>query len=86
VSELPYRFDQSVLRGLYGLPISGLQAHGPLGRPDAHGDYIEQAIRYAAEVGAPVVNTDEGVKATWTTEEEYHVLMRYTLREAALVA
>jgi len=70
----------------YGLKISGLQAHGPIGRPDAHGDYLKQAIRYAAEVGAPVVNTDEGVKASWTTEEEDHVLMRYTLYEAAQFA
>ena len=43
-----------------GLKLSGLQAHGPLGRPDVHGDYLKQAIRYAAECGAPVVNTDEG--------------------------
>ena len=81
--------DPYIMRRLaekYGLKISGLQAHGPLGRPDAHGNYIKQAIRYAAEVGAPVVNTDEGVKASWTTEEEDHVLMRYTLQEAALFA
>ena len=44
------------------------------------------AIRYAAECGAPVVNTDEGIKAPWTTEAEDHVLMRYTLYEAALLA
>jgi sugar phosphate isomerase/epimerase len=33
-----------------------------------------------------VVNTDEGPKPPWTTEEEDHVLMRYTLTEAAKVA
>jgi sugar phosphate isomerase/epimerase len=70
----------------HGLKVSGLQAHGPVCRPDAHGDYLKQAIRYAAEVGAPVVNTDEGIKAPWTTVEEDHVLMRYTLYEAAQVA
>ncbi len=69
-----------------GLKVSGLQAHGPVCRPDVHGDYLKQAIRYAAECGAPVINTDEGVKASWTTEEEDHVLMRYMLYEAALVA
>jgi sugar phosphate isomerase/epimerase len=69
-----------------GLKISGLQAHGPLGRPDYHGEYLKMAVRYAADCGAPVVNTDEGIKAPWTTEEEDHVLMRYTLREAAFVA
>lgn len=69
-----------------GLKISGLQAHGPLGRPDYHGEYLKMAIRYAAECGAPVVNTDEGIKAPWTTEAEDFVLMRYTLYEAAQVA
>jgi hypothetical protein len=35
------------------------------------------------EWGAPVVNTDEGIKASWTTEEEEHVLMPYMLYQAA---
>jgi sugar phosphate isomerase/epimerase len=69
-----------------GLKISGLQAHGPLCRPDYHGEYLKMAIRCAAECGAPVVNTDEGIKAPWTTEAEDFVLMRYTLREASFVA
>ena len=59
-----------------GLKISGLQAHGPLGRPDVHGEYIKLAIRVAAEIGVPVVNTDEGIKAKWTTEEEDFVLIQ----------
>jgi hypothetical protein len=41
-----------------GLTISGLQSHGPLGRPDVHGEYLKLAIRVAAEIGVPVVNTD----------------------------
>jgi sugar phosphate isomerase/epimerase len=49
-------------------------------------EYLKQAIRFAAECGAPVVNTDEGPKPQWTTEAEDHVLMRYTLMEAARVA
>jgi len=80
----PYRIRQAAEKA--GVKISGLQAHGPLGRPDVHGDYLKQAIRFAAECGAPVVNTDEGIKAPWTTEEEDFVLMRYTLYEAAQVA
>jgi sugar phosphate isomerase/epimerase len=80
----PYRIRDTAEK--FGLKLSGLQAHGPLCRPDVHGDYIKQAIRYAAECGAPVVNTDEGFKADWTTEAEDHVLMRYTLYEAAQVA
>jgi sugar phosphate isomerase/epimerase len=69
-----------------GLKISGLQSHGPLGRPDVHGEYIKLAIRVAAEIGVPVVNTDEGIKAKWTTEEEDFVLIKYSLQEAAFVA
>jgi len=69
-----------------GLNVSGLQGHGPLGRPEVHGEYIKLAIRTAAEIGAPVINTDEGIKAKWTTEEEDFVLIKYTLQEAAFVA
>lgn len=71
---------------LAGLTISGLQAHGPLGRPEVHGEYIKMAIRVAAEIGVPVVNTDEGIKAKWTTKAEDMVLIKYTLQEAAFVA
>jgi len=80
----PLRIRRAVEK--YGIKLSGLQAHGPICRPDVHGEYLKMAIRYAAECGAPVVNTDEGIKAPWTTEEEDFVLMRYTLREAANVA
>ncbi len=51
-----------------------------------HGEYIKLAIRTAAEIGAPVINTDEGIKAKWTSEEEDFVLIKYTLQEAAFVA
>ncbi|HUU16954.1 MAG TPA: sugar phosphate isomerase/epimerase [Sedimentisphaerales bacterium] len=80
----PYRIKEACDKA--GLKISALQAHGPLGRPEVHGEYIKMAIRVAAEIGVPVVNTDEGIKAKWTTEEEDHVLIKYTLQEAAFVA
>lgn len=69
-----------------GVKLSGLSAHSPLGRPEISIEYLKQAIRFAAECGAPVINSDEGPKAPWTTAEEDHVLMRYTLTEAARVA
>jgi len=69
-----------------GVKLSGLSAHCPLCKPEISTEYLKQAIRFAAECGAPVVNTDEGPKPTWTTEEEDHVLMRYVLSEAAAVA
>ncbi len=80
----PYRIKDACDKA--GLTISGLQAHGPLGRPEVHGEYIKLAIRVAAEIGVPVVNTDEGMKAKWTTEEEDFVLIKYTLQEAAFIA
>lgn len=80
----PYRIKRTAEKA--GVKLSGLQAHGPLGRPDRHGEYLKLAIRAAAECGAPVVNTDEGIKAPWTTEEEDHVLIKYTLQEAAFIA
>ncbi len=69
-----------------GVKLSGLSAHTPITKPEIGVEYLKQAIRFAAECGAPVVNTDEGPKQPWTTEAEDHVLMRYTLMEAAKVA
>ena len=69
-----------------GVKLSGLSAHCPLCKPEISVEYLKQAVRFAAECGAPVINTDEGPKPTWTTVEEDHVLMRYVLQEAALLA
>jgi sugar phosphate isomerase/epimerase len=69
-----------------GVKLSGLSAHTPLTKPEISVEYLKQAIRFAAECGAPVVNTDEGPKPSWTTEAEDFTLMRYTLMEAAKVA
>ena len=69
-----------------GVKLSGLSAHTPITKPEIGVEYLKQAIRFAAECGAPVVNTDEGPKQPWTTEVEDHMLMRYTLMEAAKVA
>lgn len=69
-----------------GVKLSGFSAHCPLCKPEISTEYLKQAIRFAAEAGAPVVNTDEGPKPKWTTAEEDHVLMRYVLREASFVA
>ncbi|HEY9171744.1 MAG TPA: sugar phosphate isomerase/epimerase [Verrucomicrobiae bacterium] len=70
----------------HGVKLSGLSAHTPITKPEIGVEYLKQAIRFAAECGAPVVNTDEGPKQPWTTEAEDHVLMRYTLMEAAKLA
>ena len=70
----------------HGVQLSGLSTHTPLCKPEISVEYLKQAIRFAAECGAPVVNTDEGPKPAWTSVEEDHVLMRYTLMEAAKLA
>ena len=80
----PYRIRRACQRA--GIKLSGLSAHAPLCRPEVGTEYLKQAVRFAAECGAPVVNTDEGPKQPWTTAEEDHVLMRYTLHEVAAVA
>jgi sugar phosphate isomerase/epimerase len=69
-----------------GVKVSGLSAHTPLCKPEISVEYLKQAIRYAKEIGTTIVNTDEGPKPDWTTEEEDHVLMRYVLAEAVKVA
>ena len=80
----PYRIKRACEKA--GIKLSGLSSHTALCRPDISGNYLKQSIRFAAECGAPVVNTDEGPKPPWTTEAEDHVLMRYVLTEAAAVA
>lgn len=70
----------------HGVRLSGVSAHTPLCKPEISTEYLKQAIRFAAEAHAPVVNTDEGPKPDWTTADEDHVLMRYVLQEAAKVA
>ncbi len=80
----PYRVKRACEKA--GVRLSGLSAHCPLCKPEISTEYLKQAVRYAAECGAPVINTDEGPKPKWTTEEEDHTLMRYVLHEAAQLA
>ncbi|MGA2498036.1 MAG: sugar phosphate isomerase/epimerase family protein [Tepidisphaeraceae bacterium] len=80
----PYRVKRACEKA--GVKLSGLSAHTPLCKPEISTEYLKQAIRFAAECGAPVINTDEGPKPKWTTIDEDHVLMRYVLMEAALLA
>jgi len=80
----PYRVKRACEKA--GVKLSGLSSHTPLCKPEISTEYLKQAIRFAAECGAPVVNTDEGPKPEWTTEQEDHVLMRYVLKEALALA
>lgn len=63
----------------HGVKASGLSAHCPLMRPEISVPYLQKAIRLAAAVGAPVVNTDEGIRPEWVSLEEAFPIMKYTL-------
>lgn len=65
-----------------GVEISALSSHSHLCKPDFSVEYLRQGIRWAGEMGVPVVNTSEGFKRPWTTEEEDHVLIKYSLQMA----
>ena len=80
----PYRVKRACEKA--GIKLSGLSSHTPMTKPEISVEYLKQAIRFAAECGAPVVITDEGPKQPWTTVEEDFTLMKYTLTEAAKVA
>ncbi|MDR3181833.1 MAG: sugar phosphate isomerase/epimerase [Planctomycetaceae bacterium] len=80
----PYRIRRTLEK--HGIKASALSAHCPLCKPDASTDYLKQAVRFAAEVGAPVVCTDEGPKQPWTTQDEDFAYMKYVLKEASFLA
>jgi sugar phosphate isomerase/epimerase len=80
----PYRIKRACEKAR--IKLSGLSSHTPLIKPEIGTEYLKQAVRFAAECGAPVINTDEGPKPEWTSEDEDFTLMRYTLHEAAAMA
>ena len=70
----------------HGLKLSGLSAHCPLMRPEVSVPYLERAIRFAAVVGAPVVNTDEGIRPRWVSMDQAFSIMTYTLTRVMMIA
>ena len=69
-----------------GLKASAVSAHSPLMRPEVSVPYLTKAIRFASDVGAPVVTTDEGKKPEWMSEDEAFQIMRYTIRQVMKTA
>ncbi len=63
-----------------GLKCSALSAHAPLMKPEIAIPYQTQAIRFAADIGAPCITSDEGPKPEWMSDEEAFEIMRYSLR------
>ncbi len=70
----------------YGMAASGLSAHCPLMRPEISVPYLEKAVRFAVGIGAPVVNTDEGIRPEWLDDEECFQVIKYTLKKVLQVA
>jgi len=70
----------------HGVLCSGLSAHCPLMRPEISVPYLEKAVRFAKALGAPVINTDEGIRPAWLDDEEVWHVMRYTLKKVLPIA
>jgi sugar phosphate isomerase/epimerase len=70
----------------HGVAASGLSAHCPLMRPEISVPYLQKAIRFAAGLGAPVVNTDEGIKPDRMNLNDAFTIMKYTLTSVLRVA
>jgi sugar phosphate isomerase/epimerase len=62
-----------------GLKASAVSAHAPLTRPDVGVPYIRRAIRYASDLGAPIVNTDAGLWPKWMDDKLAWQMFRYSL-------
>ena len=80
----PFRVRDCVEK--HGLKLSGFSSHSQLSKPEIAVEYLKQAARFAKEAGAPVINTHEGHKQSWTTEAEDFVLIKYSIAEALKVA
>jgi sugar phosphate isomerase/epimerase len=69
----------------YGVRPSAVSAHAQLMRPWA-AEHLIKAVRYAAVLGAPVVNTAEGKKPAWMRDDEALTVIGVTLRAVLRVA
>jgi len=72
-------FEMKDILDRQGVKPSGLSSHCPLMRPEISVPYLQKAIRFAAVIGAPVVNTDEGIRPPWVSLEDAFHVMKYTL-------
>lgn len=80
-------FEMKDILDAHAVEASGLSAHCPLMRPEISVPYLEKAIRFAKAIGAPVVNTDEGIRPSFLSEDEdAWTIMRYTLTKVLRTA
>lgn len=66
--------------------LSGLSAPCSLLRPEVAVPYLEKAIRFADELGAPMVTTSEGIRPAWVAGDEAWPVLKYTLKAVLRVA
>ncbi len=64
-----------------GLKVACLSAHSNLLDTVYGVDYLKKAIRYAYILGSPIVNTAEGPKPEWMTDDDAFRLMKHNLDE-----
>ena len=62
-----------------GLKVACLSSHSSLLDTEYGVDYLKKAIRFAYILGAPIVNTAEGIKPGWMTDEDAFRIMKYNL-------
>jgi len=86
VSMLEDPLEIKELLDKHGLKASAVSAHCPLSQPEISVEYLKQAIRWAADLGTKIVNTDEGVVPPWMDEETAFKIMEYTMRKVVPVA
>jgi len=63
----------------YGLEVSCLSAHTSLLETEFGVRYLRKAIKFAKNLGAPIVNTAEGPKPRGMTDEEAFAVMKQNL-------
>jgi len=97
-SSILYRYDPTVslesdpielkkMVASHGLELICLSAHANLMDVEEAGPgYIKKAIRFAKLAGAEIVNTSEGPKPEYLTEEEAFQVMRFNLKSILRMA
>jgi len=69
-----------------GLKVACLSAHSNLLNTEYGVDYLKKAIRFAYILGSPLVNTAEGPKAGWMTDDDSFRIMKYNLKTTLQMA
>jgi len=97
-SSILYNYDPTIslesdpielkkLVASYGLEMICISAHANLMEVDEAGPgYLKKAIRFAKLAGAEIVNTSEGPKPEYLTEEEGFQVMKFNLKSVLRLA